>query len=279
MAEDNLVLDEGVIRSVMLPQAGHWRNPRFVDACRRLGMDALVTGRLWEYAVVSLMMEALPNAKRCVALGVGVGREPVIGVAEDVFGRVSATDRWSSEWAIALKDVPAAEARRVIADALRLPIRDRSIDVLWSVSSIEHFHQNPAPLARIGRGIKRAAGALGAPIPWRRDAALKALIETERVLKRDGVAIISTELVIAGRTPSEFFGFYEFLDLMARARLRLASDRCVLGLDGYFLRHVLKLREVRSWSDPTPHIYLESRGTVFTPVVFVIAPSPRVSAE
>ena len=272
MADENPVLDQHVIRSVLLPQVDHWRNAHFVNACHRLGMDTPVSSRLWEYAVVSLIMQALPNSKDCVALGVGVGDEPVISVAKDVFGRVIATDRWSSEWAIAPKDVPAAGAHRLIADALRLPIRDRSIDVLWSISSIEHFHQHPMLIARIGRRVKRAVGALGVPVPWRRDAAQRALAETERVLKRNGIAIISTELVIRGRSPSEFFGFYEFLDLVTHARLRLASDRCVLGLDAYFLEHVLKQSDIRTWIDPSPHIYVESGNIVFTPVVFVIAP-------
>ena len=271
--DSNPVLDDGVLRSVILPQADHWSNKWFLDTCRQIGYDPMVTGRLWEWVVVSLIMNALPSSSGCTALGVGVGEEPVIRLASDLFHPVMVTDLWSPAWRMSPHEWNSARAQPVVADATRLPLQDRSIDVLWSVSSIEHFHQTPAPFARLWRRIKRLLGTWGIATPWHRGPALKALAEIERVLRSDGIAIITTEIVISGRTPSEFFGFHEFLAMISRSRLRLVSDRCACHLDDYFLRHVLAHRAIRTWVDPLPHVYLDFDGTVFTPAVFVLAPA------
>jgi SAM-dependent methyltransferase len=264
----NPVLDDGVLRSVVLPQLNHWGTGPFYDTCQQWDIQPVVTSRLWEWVMVDLILKAVTTPKHRIALGIGVGNEPVVSTAEALFDRVIAIDTWRTEWKASPHDV-ISTAHRVVADGTRLPVRDRSIDVVWSVSSIEHFHQSPGLLARVGRGLKRAAGSVGVSTPWKRDAALRALVETERALAPEGVAVISTEIVITSRSAPEFFGFSEFLGLAARARLHLVSDRCTVSVDDYFLQHVLKRKEIRAWDDPTPHIYRDFDGTVFMPAVFV----------
>jgi SAM-dependent methyltransferase len=129
-------------------------------------------------------------------LGVGAGHERVLFYLANRSAMTVATDLYTG----AFTDSPAAEAdpdfvrnpehfapfpyRRdrlavLRADGTRLPFRDNGFDVVYSLSSIEHFG---------GHG-----------------AATVAMREMARVLKPGGICCVATELVLQGGAHPEFF--------------------------------------------------------------------------
>jgi len=152
---------------------------------------------------------------RARALGVGAGREPVIFYLADRIGHVVATDlygadEWTQNWgaeadAAVARDPQAYCPRRfrhervsfAVADGLRLPFANGAFDIVWSLSSIEHFD-----------------GHAGAQT---------ALAEMARVLAPGGIACVATEyLLLDGYTHPEFFNRRDLATLIDAARPALA---------------------------------------------------------
>jgi SAM-dependent methyltransferase len=126
------------------------------------------------------------------------------------------------------------------ADALRLPFDDDSFDVVYSLSSIEHFGGH--------------------------DRAAEAVREMARVLRPGGVACVATEYVLRGPQHDEYFNARDL-------------DHWVIGASGD-LRLVEPLDRTEPpqefFDDPVPlpddpfhhpHVVLQAGPTMFTSVV------------
>ncbi len=170
--------------------------PDFEDPRLRAAIEDVVPGRppheqlerkLWEYAMLALFLEELGRLNDCTrALAVGAGHEAVLYWLANRVGHVLATDIYGEggfagrEADDAMLADPSAfapypyrrerlEARRM--DARHLELADASFDVVFSLSSIEHFGSR--------QDVARAAAEIG------------------RVLRPGGHAFIATECFVA----------------------------------------------------------------------------------
>jgi SAM-dependent methyltransferase len=189
-----------------------WDDPEWLGILRALALRPEIVHRKafeWTHCVYGLeRLHALgPDA---TVLGVGAGHEQVLYHLANRSRLTVATDLYAGHFV----ETPAAEAdpdfltepekyapfpyRReqlvaLPADGLKLPFRDRSFDVVYSLSSIEHFGGH--------------------------EMASVAMREMARVLKPGGVACVATELVLEGPANPELFA-------------RDVFDRCVVGASG-----------------------------------------------
>ena len=191
-----LFADGPPLNRVCRPDA--WDDPEWLGVVRALGIDtALVHRKAFEWAQLVFGLERLGALGLDKAvLGVGAGHEHVLYYLANRSRMTVATDLYGGHFV----DTPGQEAApdfladpgryapipyrrdRLIAlpaDGLRLPFADESFDVVYSLSSIEHF---------------------GGP-----QAAARAMREKARVLKPGGIACVATELVLAGPANPELF--------------------------------------------------------------------------
>lgn len=271
---EGLVTSDGNVRAIMLPQKWHWEAAEFTAIAADLGVSAIMQKRQWEWVMMGAALKALAPSGSGTALGIAVGSEPLIGLAEKLFAKVYCSDLWREDW-VRSTGMPEASGRRLLvcADGRSLPIRDAQIDFVWSCSSIEHFGHSYSLTGKLARRGTRVLAQAGLRLPTNRKGAALGLAEIARVLKPAGTAIVSTEIVLNDASDPEFFGLHEFLTLIARAGLHLVSDRCTLALDSYFLDHILPRKRMRAWNDPLPHVYLKWEGAIFTSAVFVVEKS------
>ena len=147
---------------------------------------AHVERKVWEFAMLGLFLEEAGRLHEgTAALAVGAGDERVVFWLANRIGRVVATDIYGEgsfaerEATATMLTDPASHApfpyreehlEVLYADARRLPFADASFDVVFSLSSIEHF---------------------GGP----RDVA-SAAREMGRVLKPGGHAVVVTECFV-----------------------------------------------------------------------------------
>ena len=141
--------------------------------------------KFWEYAMLTLFLEDVGKLnEQTVALSVGAGHEEVLFWLTNRIGRVVATDIYGEGTFVEADDAmlndPARFApyayRRDRLDVRRMDARflefeDATFDVVFSLSSIEHFGSTP--------DIKRAAREIG------------------RVLRPGGYAFIVTECFLS----------------------------------------------------------------------------------
>jgi len=131
-----------------------------------------------------------------VVVGVGAGHERILYWLTRHCRQVVATDLYAGRFtdSIAAEADPAflsdpdrfapfdydrTRLRALPADGLALPFRTGSVDVAYSLSSIEHFGGH--------------------------EAATSAMREIARVLKPGGIACIATELILEGGVHAEYF--------------------------------------------------------------------------
>jgi SAM-dependent methyltransferase len=158
----------------------------------------------WTHCIYGLgKLGALQPGAR--ALGVGVGREPVIFYLADRIAEVVATDLYdNAEWssgggfeaslarleqdkAACPPSVDFSKIRFEDQDGTRLTYADNSFDLAWSLSSIEHF-----------------GGHSGAQ---------RALQEMGRVVRPGGIVAVATELLLLDdQTHCDFFTRRELID-------------------------------------------------------------------
>ena len=191
------LFDDGLrLNRVCRPDA--WDDAEWLQFGRALGIDpGLVHRKAFEWTHLVYGLERLgalgPNV---TVLGVGAGHERVLYYLANRSRLTVATDLYGGHFV----DTPGQEAApdflheperyapfpyredRLVpmpADGLRLPFADESFDVVYSLSSIEHFggHENAAVAMR----------------------------EKARVLKPDGIAVVATELVLEGPANEELF--------------------------------------------------------------------------
>jgi SAM-dependent methyltransferase len=191
------LFDDGpALNRVCRPDA--WDDPEWRTYLRALDIDpTLIHRKAFEWTQLVFGLERLgmlgPDS---TVLGVGAGHERVLYYLANRSRLTVATDLYGGHFV----DTPEQEAApdflrdpgryapfpyredRLVAmpaDGLHLPFAEGSFDVVYSLSSIEHF---------------------GGP----ENAAL-AMQEKARVLKPGGVAVVATELVLEGPANEELF--------------------------------------------------------------------------
>lgn len=175
-----------------------WDDPEWLGIVRALGIDTTLVHRKafeWVQLVFGLERLGALGLDKDV-LGVGAGHEHVLyylanrsrlTVATDLYGghfvetpgQEAAPDFLAEPGRYAPFPYRADRLLPLPADGLRLPFADQSFDVVYSLSSIEHFggHENAAVAMR----------------------------EKARVLKPGGIACVATELVFEGPANEELF--------------------------------------------------------------------------
>src|SRR5918999_4073095 len=156
----------------------------------------LIHRKDWEWALGIIAMKRFNKLNdKCTAIGIGAGREEVLFYLANNLKHVYATDIYDGkEWDnFAPSDFPEnpkkyapfpykEDALTVLRmDGTRLEFPSETFDIAFSFSSIEHF------------GGENHEGAL------------KSLKEMERVLKKEGIAVIATEYIINDKSHPEFF--------------------------------------------------------------------------
>jgi SAM-dependent methyltransferase len=156
----------------------------------------LIHRKDWEWALGIIAMKRFNKLNdKCTAIGIGAGREEVLFYLANNLKHVYATDIYDGkEWDnFAPSDFPEnpkkyapfpyrEDALTVLRmDGTKLEFPSETFDIAFSFSSIEHF------------GGQNHEGAL------------KSLKEIERILKKEGIAVITTEYIINNKIHPEFF--------------------------------------------------------------------------
>jgi ubiquinone/menaquinone biosynthesis C-methylase UbiE len=131
---------------------------------------AHVERKVWEFAMLALFLEETGHlTDETSALGVGAGDERMVFWLANRVGRVVATDIYGEgsfaerEATATMLTDPASHApfpyrenrlEVLYADARKLPFPDEEFDVVFSLSSIEHFG-GPRDVARAAREMGR----------------------------------------------------------------------------------------------------------------------------
>lgn len=187
-------------------------------------------------------------------LSVGAGHEPVLYWLANRVGRVVASDMyggvWQSHGAREGDDAVLADPKQFAPFAYRqerllflkmdgraLAFRDAMFDVVYSLSSIEHF------------------GGL--------EGARKAVADMSRVLKPGGVLALATEYLLSGPSHHEAFTPEQVHRLLDQPSLSLVEvvDERVWG------RYEYMPIDLRVNPLQTPHMVVTDNGSVFTSVM------------
>ena len=193
--------------------------------------ETVVERKLWEYAMLALFLEDVGRlTEETEVLGVAAGNEEALYWLANRVGRVVATDIYGEgafvgrEAAVSMLDDPTAHApypyredrldvRYMDGRSLEFP--DESFDVVYSLSSIEHFGSP--------HDVARASAEIG------------------RVLRPGGHAFIVTECFVKlhplNRAPVDFAG--RLATLGRRRAVATPRRRAVVG-------EVFKPRELQS---------------------------------
>lgn len=241
-----------------LANPAKWDNPEWLSYLRDLKIpDDRVSMHRKSYEFTQLLygMHRLGHLKPDTSvLSVGAGHEPVLYWLSNHVGSVVATDMYEGAW----QHVQAQEGDEGVLqkpedyapfpyrkdhltfmrmDGRRLAFRDGTFDVVYSLSSIEHF-----------------GGFEGA-----RDT----LDEMARVLTPGGIVALATEYVLAGPPHEETFQPAEIVALLDRPGLRLVQPIDHRVYDRY------EYAAVDLYANPhqTPHMVVRFNDTVFTSVM------------
>lgn len=191
-------------------------------------------------------------------LGVGAGHERILYWLANNAQRVIGTDLYEGNWAsdnaqegdpdvIAnpAKYAPFPYREQALSfqrmDGRKLQFADHTFDVVYSLSSIEHFggHEGSA----------------------------RSMAEIGRVLKPGGVAAIATELILNDARDEEFFTLEELVKyVVAPSGLKLVQMP-TLELPQAVLKRPLDLPQERYFR---PHLVLSERGLVYTSVMLFL---------
>jgi SAM-dependent methyltransferase len=255
--------DIGVVpRDVQLCELANpakWDNPEWTSllaSLRTMPVDKMSMHRKgYEFAQLLFGLTRLGRlAPDTRVLSVGAGHEaPLYWLANRV-GLVVATDMYDTSW----RDAWAGEGdERVLArpadyapfpyreealvflkmDGRRLAFRPGTFDIVYSLSSIEHF------------------GGL--------EGAIEAMDDMARVLKPGGMLVLATEYCLSGPPHHEAFQPDEVQQLLSRPGLRLIEP-----LDErVHARYEMAAVDIQKNPYQTPHMAVRDGDTVFTSVI------------
>ena len=190
-------------------------------------------------------------------LSVGAGHEPLLYWLANEVAHVVATDMYDISWGDAWagegdasvlnrpEDYAPFPYRRehlsfVKLDGRYLAFKDASFDIVYSLSSIEHF------------------GGL--------DGAVAAVEEMARVLKPGGMLALATEYILSGPQHREAFMPVDIHRLIARSNLQLVEplDEAV------HRRYEIAAVDLHRNPFQTPHMAVRDGQTVFTSVMIFL---------
>lgn len=251
-----------------LANPAKWDNPEWLSLLRSLAAvpaDKLAMHRKgYEFTQTAFGLARLGWLRDDVrVLSVGAGHECVLFWLANHVGHVVATDLYDVEWRQAragegdervmrrpedFAPFPYRQDRLSFLkmDGRRLAFADGAFDVVYSLSSVEHF-----------------GGLAGAQA---------AVDEMARVLKPGGLLVLATEYCLAGPPHHEAFQPAEVRALVARPGLRLVQpiDERV------YARYDVRPVDVRHNPFQTPHMVVRDGDSVFTSVIVFLE---RVEGE
>jgi SAM-dependent methyltransferase len=242
-----------------LANPAKWDNPDWLRLLRSLQVlphhKLAMHRKSYEWTQLLFGLERLGRLGDDVSvLSVGAGHECVLYWLANRVGRVVATDtyegRWQDEGALEgdarVVDRPEHYApfpyredrlRFQRMDGRQLAFERDTFDVVYSLSSIEHF-----------------GGFAGAQA---------AVTEMARVLKPGGVLVVATEYILAGPPHDEAFAPEDIRALFDGSGLRLVEPID----DRVYQRHDYRPVDLRRNLHQRPHMVVEIDGTRFTSVM------------
>ena len=255
--------DSGVLpRDVQLCELANpakWDNPEWMSifaSLKSMPADKMSMHRkAYEFTQLLFGLTRLGRlAPEARVLSVGAGHEAPLYWLANRTSLVVATDMYDTSW----RDAWAGEGdERVLArpadyapfpyrqdalvflkmDGRRLAFRPATFDIVYSLSSIEHF-----------------GGLAGA---------IEAMDEMARVLKPGGMLVLATEYCLSGPPHHEAFQPAEVEQLLSRPGLRLIEP-----LDErVHARYEMAAVDIQKNPYQTPHMAVRDGDTVFTSVV------------
>lgn len=242
-----------------LANPAKWDNPEWVDllaSLQTMAVDKMSMHRKgYEFAQLLFGLTKLDRlGENARVLSVGAGHEaPLYWLANRV-GFVVATDMydlgWKGAWASEGDDgvlkrpedyAPFPYRREKLVflkmDGRRLAFGPGTFDIVYSLSSIEHF-----------------GGLAGA---------IDAMDDMIRVLKPGGLLVLATEYCLSGPVHHEAFQPGEVRQLLARPGVRLVQPVD----EGVHTRYEMAAVDIRRNPFQTPHMAVRDGDTVFTSVV------------
>ncbi|MGE3843746.1 MAG: methyltransferase domain-containing protein [Vicinamibacterales bacterium] len=241
-----------------LANPAKWSNPDWIALLRSLQVVPLdrqsMHRKAYEFGQLLFGLTKLGLVREDVhVLSVGAGHEPVLYWLANRVGQVTATDMYVGEWqgkgaregdASVLQDATryapfsyrAERLRFLRMDGRYLAFADRTFDVVYSLSSIEHF------------------GGF--------DGARAAVADMARVLKPGGVLALATEYCLPGPAHHEAFQPEQIQTLLQHDALELVEpiDELV------WRRHDVRPVDLRINPHQTPHMVVTDLGARFTSV-------------
>jgi SAM-dependent methyltransferase len=229
----------------------------------------IIHRKAWEFAMGILAMKRFNKLNMTnLAVGIGSGSEPIPFYLANKVKHVYATDlygdleNWNRESPSTFPENPKKyapfpykeDALTVLRmDGTRLEFPSETFDIAFSFSSIEHF------------GGENHAGAL------------KSLKEMERVLKKDGIAVIATEYIINDKDHPEFFNkktiYSDLIDKLDSLKLVEPLD---LRITTKTLDTVMDYEIALKWDildnsfkKSHPQIILRTKNILYTSVMLV----------
>jgi SAM-dependent methyltransferase len=241
-----------------LANPAKWDNPEWVSGLRSLASAPIEKAQMhrkaYELAQTIFGLRRLGKITESTSvLSVGAGHEPILYWLANHVGRVVATDlyegAWQSEFAREGTPEVLADADRFAPFSYRkdrltflrmngaaLAFRDHSFDVVYSLSSIEHFG-----------GV---------------EGARRSVTDMARVLKPGGVLALATEWCVRGTAAGEVFSPEQVRRIIDHPSLHLVQPIDDRVWDRYEMEPV----DLRVDRFQTPHMLLKHDDSIFTSV-------------
>jgi len=249
-----------------------WNNDeirRILSELQMLTHPIIIHRKQWECAMGILAMKRFNKLnEHSLVLGVAVGTESIPFYLANKVKHVYATDlygeldKWDKSAPSTFLNNPKKyapfpyreDALTVLKmDGTKLEFPSETFDIAFSFSSIEHF------------GGENHGGAL------------KSLKEIERVLKKDGIAVIATEYIINDKEHPEFFNrktiYSDLIDKLDSLKLVEPLD---LRITTKTLDTVMDIETAANWDnidtsfrETHPLILLRSKTILLTSVMLV----------